>query len=363
MTFLVSALGFAGRIAGDLLTSALGWAGTLLFGRVPSSHRVLLVWMMGLSFFWLVALLALAVPAAARVMIAATPHPAGADAWIGVAFAAAAILLPLAVGLAGYLVPAEGRREEGPSILVELLRGYVLAPVIAGLLVFLAGVGLVRKIRSWRHGWSDVHVAVVIEPRGYDDLVDDLVEALHEVGLDVTVRDAPWVLSLPARVLTAVASPSVRKLRPDRLVELRARDLRIGVYPSDVAISAPGRRRTRARAAVLSRLTATAAHLTTTEEAQEIEDRLADLAEGGSASHAGPRLQASMARIDAALLDLEIPSDEWDVLFRERLQVERDLLIGDDQPTALPRTAPRHRPTAAARRRASACRPSRAERG
>lgn len=328
VTFLVSALGVAGRVAGDLLTSALGWASTLLFGRVPSSHRVLLVLMMALSLAWLVALLGLAVPAVASFLAATTPHPSGIDRWLGIGFAAAAILLPLAVGLAGYLVPADGDREGGRSIVAEVLRGYVLAPVIAGLLFFLAIVGLARKARSWRNGWSDVHIAVVLEPGGYDELADHLVEALADVGLDVRVRDAPAVLTLPARVLTAVAGPNVRKLRPERLVELRANDLRIGVYPSDIAISAPGGRRTRARAAILSRLTATSAHLTTTEEAQSIEDRLATLAASRPARRAASALRASLAEIDADLLDLEIPSEEWDILFRERLQVERDLLAG-----------------------------------
>ena len=345
MTFLVSAFGVAGRFAGDLLTTALGWASTLLFGRVPSSHRYLLAAMMGLSIAWLLALVALAVPAIGAALVASTPHPHAIDPWIGIALAAAVLLLPLGVGLAGYLVPPEGRREDGPSIVPELLRGYLLAPVIAWLLLFLAAVGIVRKVRSARHGWSDGHVAVVIEPGGYDKLVDALVEGLASVGLDVTVHDAPGVLSAPARVLGAVAGDRVRALRPERLVELRARDLRIGIYPSDIAISAPARRRTRARAAVLSRLTATPAHLATSAEAQAIEDRLAKLAAApatGRAATSGAavgRARAAFRRLDDALLDLEIPSDEWDVLFRERLQVERDLLLGTTDGSVLPRTA------------------------
>ena len=340
MTFLVSALGLAGRVAGDLLTSALGWASTLLFGRVPSSHRVLLVAMMALSIAWLIALLGLAVPAVASVLVATTPHPSSIDRWIRIGLTGSAVLMPLGVGLTGYLVPADGRREEGVSIAAELLRGYLVAPVIAGLLIFLAAVGLARKVRSRRHGWSDVHVAVVIEPGGYDALVDELAAALASVGSKVNVRDAPRVLTLPARVLTAVAGPNVRKLRPDRLVELQARDLRIWVYPSDIAISGPTRRRTRARAAILSCLTATSAHLTTTQEAQAIEDRLAELAADPPASQTGTHLRATLEDIDAALLDLEIPTDEWDVLFRERLQVERDLLLGAGR-SSLPRSAPR----------------------
>lgn len=43
MTMIVSIFGFAGRIAGDLLTTALGWASSLLFGRVPRSHQIYLV--------------------------------------------------------------------------------------------------------------------------------------------------------------------------------------------------------------------------------------------------------------------------------------------------------------------------------
>jgi len=328
MTVLISALGIAGRIAGDLLATALGWAGSLLFGRFPSSHRSLLLAMMGLSFAWLLAIVGLVVPAVTSVLLAATPHPSGIEPWIGAGLGLAAVGLPLGVGLAGYLVPPEGRREDGPSIVPELLRGYVLAPVIAGLLVFLAAVGIVRKVRSARHGWSDGHVAVVIEPTGYDQLVDDLVDALGTVGLPVAVHDAPAVLMLPARVLSLVASDSVRTLHPDRLVELRARDLRIGVYPSDVAISGPARRRTRARAAILSRLTATRAHLTVSAEAQAIEDRLAKLAGSRDNGHAGRGHEVAFRHLDDDLYDLQIPSDEWDVLFRERLQVERDLLRG-----------------------------------
>src|SRR6185369_1296067 len=109
----------------------------------------------------------------------------------------------------------------------ELARGYLLAPLISGLLIFLAAVGIVRKVRSRRHGWSDVHVAIVMKPHGYDRVVADLADVLGEAGLPVSVDDAPWVLTLPARLLTAVAGENVRKLRPDRLVELTAPTLRI----------------------------------------------------------------------------------------------------------------------------------------
>ncbi|HEY6058581.1 MAG TPA: hypothetical protein VIV06_11140, partial [Candidatus Limnocylindrales bacterium] len=93
MTMLVSIIGMAGRFAGDLLTSALGWASSLLFGRVPRSHQVLLVLMMAASFAWLVMLVGLLLPSVASALLSATPHPPFVDrAWLGFALLLAVIV-------------------------------------------------------------------------------------------------------------------------------------------------------------------------------------------------------------------------------------------------------------------------------
>src|SRR5256885_403320 len=143
MTLIISAFGVAGRFAGDLLSSALGWASSLLFGRVPRTHERYVLLMMAGSFLWLLVLLGL-IPTVAQFYLAATPHPASVDdRVVGTVLLGAAITLPLAVGAAGYLVPAKEARPAPVGLLLEMLRGYVLAPVLVLLLVFLAGVGLV----------------------------------------------------------------------------------------------------------------------------------------------------------------------------------------------------------------------------
>jgi hypothetical protein len=339
MTILISMFGFAGRIAGDLLMTALGWASSLLFGRVPRSHQVFLVLMMAFSFLWVLAVLALLVPTVASTLLATTPHPPFVDnQWFGVAVLVSVVGLPLAVGAAGYLVPAEGERADGVVIPREILRGYLLAPVLSGLLVFLAGVGIARKIRSKRHGWSDAHVAIVVKPGAYDQLVIDVQNALTSADLRVTAGDAPWVLTLPARILSRVAGRNVRNLRPDRLIVLTGSNLNVGVYPSDIAISGTIRRLTRARAAIVSRLVTASAHQTTSKEAQEVEDRLGEVARPGGrdAAASSARARKEFEAIDETLLDLKVPTDEWDILYRIRLQIERDLLIGEKPGTVFP---------------------------
>ena len=353
MTILVSVFGIAGRFAGDLLTSALGWASSLLFGRVPRSHQIFLVLMMAASFVWLIMLLGLLLPSIASLLLSATPHPPFVDrAWLGFALLVAVVVLPLGVGLAGYLVPAQGERPERISIPLEILRGYLLTPLIVGLLIFLAGVGLSRKLRSKRHGWADTHVPIVVKPGGYGKMVVDLHDALASADLSTAAEDAPWVLTMPAQLLTRVAGSNVRKLRPDRLMTLTGHDLKIGVYPSDIAISGATRERTRARSAILSRLTTTSAHLTMSAEAQEVEDRLSRLAGSADANTSMSPADARVAfePIDALLLDLAVPTDEWDILYRMRLQIERDLMVGAKPGTDFPGHQTRSRDGATAPR-------------
>jgi diaminopimelate decarboxylase len=83
----------------------------------------------------------------------------------------------------------------------------------------------------------------------------------------------------------------------------------------------------RARAAVADRLTRTEAYLTVAEESQEIEDELRRL-RGIDVTDTVARAEAveTLKSIDARLSRLVVPYEEWEVLYRQRLQVERDLL-------------------------------------
>ena len=92
--------------------------------------------------------------------------------------------------------------------------------------------------------------------------------------------------------------------------------------------------------------------MTTSKEAQEVEDRLGKLAgQGGTAGAApGSAARPEFEAIDATLLDLAVPTDEWDILYRIRLQIERDLLIGAEPGTAFPGRARGESDVAAPRR-------------
>ena len=327
MTAIVSLFGIIGRFAGDLINSATGWAGSLMFGRVPQGHRRYLSAILGGSVLWVVLVIGFLVPGLLAWGLATTPHPSFiTSSWLAFVVTLGVFVVPLGIGAAAYLAPDDNNRAKGVRAVLEVVRGYILAPAIGGLLVFLAGVGIVRKVRSARHRWSDTHIPIVVPPNGYDDTVRTVEDALADAGFSVSRKASSRLLSLPAWVITHLAGPNVRRLRPDRIIELRADDLRVGIYPSDIAVSTTAELRTEIRATILAALASADAHLTAGAEAQEVEDRLKAMAFAVTGSH-GPQLQArELADIDRTLLALDIPDEEWDVLYRLRLQAERDLL-------------------------------------
>ena len=107
------------------------------------------------------------------------------------------------------------------------------------------------------------------------------------------------------------------------------------MYPADIAMFGQKAIVARARAAIASRLTATAAHLTTSKESQAIEDRIEQVAQtrpdpDAPSTGLPPGVADSLASIDETLAHADLDSAEWELLYRMRLQVERDLLIGAD---------------------------------
>ena len=209
----------------------------------------------------------------------------------------------------------------------------------------LGVVSLARKIGSLAKRWSDAHVPVIVKPGGYDEVFGDLERVLDEAGLEVVTKPAPAILSLPPRLLDAVAGRSLGALVPDRLMVLSGRELEVLVYPSDVAISGTPKALARARAAIASRLTDSPAYMTTSAEAQRIEDSIRDIAdEAGEPSRTGrDGLIERVRALDSRIAGLVVPFEEWETAYRERLQIERDLLarqLEGDEPgvAAAPRT-------------------------
>lgn len=332
MAILAALLTLGSRFAGKILTTALGWASTLLFGRVPADRQLLVLAITFGSVIWMALVAGVVVPAVGTFLLVLVPTQDLIPEWvIRLVMLVGALIVPAVVGGLTLALTAADRTPR--AVLTAIARGYPLTVLLAVLLVFLAGLGIVRKAQSLARGWTEAHVPIVVRASAYDDVAADLAAALDAAGLVVAPSTASAAMSRPARWLARVAGPGSASLVPDRLIQLDGEGLDILIYPMDLLISGTPELVNRARAAMASRLTTTAAFLTVTAEAQAIEERLAALARPPADDpDRRPRYDdaaaSAFASIDDALAAAPVEYDEWEVLYRMRLQVERDLRAG-----------------------------------
>ncbi len=247
------------------------------------------------------------------------------ETWIRLAVLAGALIGPLVIGIAAIFVTPPASRPGGAKMIVSVLRGYPFAFALAFIMVLLAIVASVRKIRSLSRRWEDAHVPVIVKPGKYDEVLAMLRQKLERAGLQTTPRDAGPLVSGPPKLLDLVAGRSLGDLVPDRLMLLVGQNLEILVYPSDIAISGTRALVARARAAVVSELTEAPAYMTTSAEAQTFEDELERLG-AGAAQKRPDEVIRHLRSLDRRLATLPVPFEEWETLYRMRLQLERDAL-------------------------------------
>ena len=318
-----------GRLIGAVATMTVAWATILLFGRIPQSKQTLLSFITLGSLAWIAALAGILVPTVGSFLLAAVPRaPFLEDVWLRWIMLALAAFLPLAIGFATVTFVAPEDRPVGRARLTRLLLGYPYAAVYALTIISLAAWGLVRKIRSLQHGWDSVHIPMIVKAGRYDAVVSDLESALHEADLAVVRKPASGWFEIPPRLLAAVGGNAVKESIPTELVGFEVEGLQIIVYPSDVALLGRKDLVAQARAAVARRLTSADAYLTSAKESEEIEDRLSDIGRKSTV------VAADFALIDELLTKLVAPYDEWETLYRLRLQVEQERRLPDSSTPA-----------------------------
>jgi hypothetical protein len=329
MAIIGSIFAMLGRFAGRLLNSALGWATILLFGKVEGRKQtVLLIIALG-SLVWVLTIVGVVFPDIGTFMLAFVPVPDLIDVGVvRLVMLGSAMLIPLLIGAAAIFVAEPERRPHQFGLITGIARGFPFTLVLAVTIVILALASLVRKVRSMAKRWEDAHVPVIVKPGGYDRVLADLQTVLDDAGLSVEPHPAPTILSIPPRLLDAVAGKALGGLVPDRLMLLKSRSLDVLVYPSDVALSGTREAVARARAAIAAQLTESPAYLTASAESERIEDEIRDVA--AATNDVGPpgvgQLTTRIQALDSQIARLMVPFDEWETVYRERLQIERDLL-------------------------------------
>jgi hypothetical protein len=156
-----------------------------------------------------------------------------------------------------------------------------------------------------------------------DDFVDAVRAALGSIGIeDASVAEVEGMKAWPMRTVGYAVRHLLGAVVRGEPMRLAAGEVQIYAYATNISITGPQEDAYRIRAAVERELAFCEAYLTWSDDAKELEDELMAAHESadGDVDALRRRLDEIQERMDTASLN----GEEWNVLYRLRLQVEQD---------------------------------------
>jgi hypothetical protein len=324
MPFLPLVLLIAWQAVSRSASFALGWATALYFGQVPGRQGRILAVVSLLSLAWLVILVGFGIPILGGAVLEATGlirQNFDVEPLHYLGLVAAILLMP--PGVAASVVHGGFLDRRDVATWAHLVPVSYPATFMLGLSVLQMVVFTpVLLFQRWRRKRKLVQVPFIMRDDTDDeDLLEAVKTALNAAGIeDYRVEEATGPKSWPMRTVAFPARHllgAVVRGEPIRVVD---GDIEVLAYATNIAINGPKERAYELRAAVEREVAFCNAYLTWNDEAQELEDELmaADGQANGDLDHLRLQLDGIQRRIDRASLN----SEEWNVLYRLRLQVE-----------------------------------------
>ena len=309
----------------------LGWATAIFFGQIPGNKGrvVSVVGLLGSAWVILVGgvITPLLLVVAGQAIGLLERGSEESEPGLLLLVVAAAVLLPPAivafVEFAGF-----DRKRSFRRWLTRVPTSYLLAGSIGLSVLQMIVITPIVALKRMREGRRILQVPLVIsDRRGIDELADDLQELLAGMGWRAQREELKGPVSWPLRTLRYAVKHLLGSVVEGDPIRLRAGDLEVSVHATDVSITAPPRKAYRVRAAIERQLAFSNVYLTWSEDSQRYEAELMRICGERERRRNGKgdldgwvqRLDDLQEKIDTA----SIKSDEWNVLYRLRLQVER----------------------------------------
>lgn len=277
---------------------------------------------------WPILLIGLFAPRAAAFVLAFVPLPNGIpDSAIRYAWIALAVVVPAIVGAALALKrPAETKSE---SRLARVARGYPTTVALSGAFwVSFITVPVVHVVTIARRR-SDAHVPLVTDAAGYQDAATRIERVLDANGFALVPTRPPAWARAPMWLLRTIGGSAFRDYIPERLAHFSGSKLDVTLHPNSLLLRGDPGSLAYAQGLVVEALTTADAFQTTVPEAQAIERDIRGvwrvLREHPRAHTRSRWAYDRLGDVLVSITKLEAPYDEWQIVYREALQLARAL--------------------------------------
>ncbi|HEX6656142.1 MAG TPA: phage holin family protein [Candidatus Limnocylindria bacterium] len=332
MAILQALISYLGRSAGKALNAIFGWAVLALFGTTSPKEQTLLSVVVAAAAAWPILLVGVIVPKIALLIVAFVPLGKSVPgAWLRIVWIALAILVPVVVG---GVVAKRGSQETMPEPRwKKFLRGFSVTFALACAFLLMLVVAPILRIVTVVRRREIVRIPAVMDKGITAVTMAALADTLARHGIALRAAKAPWYQAAPSKILLKIGGRPFAAMSSDH-VEYRRNDaLEVTVLPNETILRGVPVMVGNARALCAEVYGPRPIIQTFDARGRELEWHAkrvwAIYQEQPHAHRRSDILERRITELSAQLSELNLPWDEWQIVYRLLLQVDR-ALHGDE---------------------------------
>src|SRR3954468_1427601 len=328
MAILQALISYLGKSAGKVLNAVFGWAVIALFGQPSPKEQTLLSGVVAAAAAWPILLLGVIVPRIALLVVAFIPVlKSGPTVWIRLVWIALAIVVPILVGI---VVAKRGNPDTMPEPgWKRLLRGFPVTLALACAFLLMLVVAPILRLVTVLRRKEIVRMPALMDKGITAVTMAALAEELERQGFALRAAKAPWYQTAPAMILLKIGGRPFQAVVSKNVEYRRNEELELTVLPNETIL--------RGKPDAVSHARATCAEVygprpivqTYDPHARELEAHAKRVwsiyLEQPGAHRRNAVLQDRVTALAAELSRHNLPWDEWQIVYRLLLQVDRAL--------------------------------------
>ncbi len=332
MAILQALISYLGKSAGKVLNAVFGWAVIALFGQTSPKEQTLLTIVVAAAAAWPILLLGVIIPKIALLIIAFVPLAKSVPSlWLRLIWIALAILVPIVVGL---VVAKRGESDRMPEAgWKKFARGFPVTLALACAFLLMLIVAPILRIATVLRRREVVRVPSLMDKGVTREAMAALSDELERSHIVLQPEEAPWYQTAPAKILTKIGGKPFHKMGGDHVEYRKNDDLAVTVLPNETIL--------RGKPDLVARSRALLAEVYGPRPIIQCFDACARDMEMHAkrvwaiyrdqprAHRRAAVLEDRLAEISAELARQNLPWDEWQIVYRLLLQVDR-ALHGDE---------------------------------
>jgi hypothetical protein len=328
VAILQALISYLGRSAGKALNAIFGWAVTALFGSVSPREQTLLSAVVAAAAAWPILLLGVVVPKVALLVVAFVPLGKSIPSlWLRLAWIGLAVLVPVVVGIA---IARRGSLEHMPEPgWKRLLRGFPVTLGLALAFFLMLLVAPILRIATVLRRREVVRIPAVMGKGVTAACMEALALELERNGIVLRARTAPWHQRAPAKILLKIGGRPFTAMASEHIEYRRNPELEVTALPNETVLRGVPVLVGRARALAAEVYGPRPVLQTFSAEARDLEAHAKRVwsiyCEQPRAHRRAPALERRLTELSAQLSRLNLPWDDWQLLYRLLLQVDRAL--------------------------------------